>query len=85
MTALQDMFCREGPDPSYRDNLTVFSGEVYPVLARWKNDWLMISINQPEITRSKCCWVGGEWSLNIPLEQVRLITTIPDRFTCTLP
>ena len=81
----ESMFCREGPDPSYRDNLTISPGESLLVLARWANNWLLLSIDRPDLTRSKCCWVGGKGTLNVDLSEIRLIDKIPDRFTCQLP
>lgn len=82
-TAKENMFCRDGPATDFPDRITVMDGQSYPVLARWENNWLLLSIDTP-ITRSKCCWVGGVGDLNTSINKILLIDIIPDRMDCII-
>lgn len=82
--ATQNMFCRDGPDRYYEAHITIFSGQVFPVVAQWhNNDWLLIGIDDPS-TRTKCCWVGGEGQLTGSLSNIPIIDYLPDRIDCPL-
>ena len=84
-TANVDVFCRDAPGPDSMDRTTLAPGESEEVLARWSNDWLLLSVERDN-TRTKCCWVNSAYgTLNVPLSSIRLITVIPDRMTCILP
>ena len=83
-TARENMACRAGPSSLYEHYVDVMKGESESVLARWSNDWLLLSVNRSG-TRTKCCWVGGEGDLNVSLSSIRLINVLPDRIECKLP
>lgn len=83
-TARENMACREGPDSGYDHLVDVLAGTSELVLARWSNDWLLLSVSRPD-TRTKCCWVGGDGDLNVSLNSIRLIDVVPDRIQCDLP
>lgn len=83
-TAGENMYCREGPDTYYEAHYTVNQGQSLPALARWSNSWLLLGINEPAVTRTRCCWVGGDGSLNVPLDSLPLINYLPDRINCPL-
>jgi hypothetical protein len=56
------------------------------VLARWHEDsnWLLVDIEAPPTeTRTDCCWVGGEGSLNVSLDEIQPINFLPDRLDCS--
>jgi Mg-chelatase subunit ChlD len=85
-TADTDMLCREGPGTSHVDRWQVLAGEAVRVLARWHEDsnWLLVDIEAPPTeTRTDCCWVGGQGSLNVSLDQIRPINFLPDRLDCS--
>lgn len=85
-TAQTDMLCREGPSTTYVDRWQVLAGETVRVLAQWYQDsnWLLVDVDPPPTeTRTDCCWVGGEGSLNVSLDQVRTINFLPDRLDCS--
>jgi serine/threonine protein kinase len=85
-TAGTNMLCRDGPGTDYEDRWQLTAGEVVPVLAVWYEDsnWLLVDINAPaSITRTDCCWVGGQGRMNVSLEQVKVITFLPDRLDCS--
>jgi len=85
-TAATNMLCREGPGTIYMDRWQLNTGEVAQVLAQWHQDsnWLLVDINVPATaTRTDCCWVGGEGTLTVPLEQIKLINFLPDRLDCS--
>ena len=83
-TAEENMYCREGPESAYEAHYTVTNGQSLPALARWSNNWLLLGINDPAVTRTRCCWVGGNGSLNVPLNSLPLINYLPDRINCSL-
>jgi len=78
------MVCREGPSTSHVDRWQLNRGETVPVLAQWHEDphWLLVDINATE-TRTDCCWVGGEGTLNVPSDQIKTINFMPDRLDCS--
>ena len=85
-TATTNMLCREGPGIEYVDRWQLTTGEVVQVLAQWyqDSDWLLVDINVPAAsTRTDCCWVGAEGTLNVPLEQIKIIDFLPDRLDCS--
>jgi hypothetical protein len=85
-TADTNMLCREGPGTSHPDLWQVLAGESVRVLAKWHEDfnWLLVDIEAPATaTRTDCCWVGGEGSLSVSLDQVRTINFLPDRLDCS--
>ncbi|HET9908842.1 MAG TPA: serine/threonine-protein kinase [Anaerolineales bacterium] len=85
-TASTNMLCREGPGTEYVDRWQLNAGEVVQVLAQWHQDsnWLLVDINvASSVTRTDCCWVGAEGTLNVPLEQIRMIDFLPDRLDCS--
>ena len=68
------------------DRWQLNAGEVAQVLAQWYQDsnWLLVDINVPTTaTRTDCCWVGGEGTLNVSLEEIKLIDFLPDRLDCS--
>ena len=80
------MLCREGPGTQYVDRWQLIVGEIVPVLAKWYQDahWLLVDINAPATaTRTDCCWVGGEGTLNVSLDQIKTINFLPDRLDCS--
>jgi hypothetical protein len=80
------MLCREGPGTSHVDRWQLKTGETVHVLARWHDDpnWLLVDINVPASeTRTDCCWVGGEGTLNVPIDQIKSINHLPDRLDCS--
>ena len=83
-TANTNMVCREGPSTSHVDRWQLDQGETVPVLARWHEDpnWLLVDINATE-TRTDCCWVGAEGTLNVPSDQIKTIDFLPDRLDCS--
>ena len=81
-TAGQDLFCRDGPGSSYEEVYIIEEGQVLPALARWDNDWILLGIDDPDVTRTRCCWVGGEGELNVAVSSLELATTLPDRIEC---
>jgi hypothetical protein len=83
-TANTDMLCREGPSTSHVDRWQLKQGETVPVLAQWHEDphWLLVDINATE-TRTDCCWVGGEGTLNVSSDQIKTIDFLPDRLDCS--
>jgi serine/threonine protein kinase len=83
-TANQDMYCRGGPGTEYEAHYSVKPGQALPVLARWENGWLLLGINEPEKTRTRCCWVGANGTLNVSLSSIPLIDYLPDRINCPL-
>jgi hypothetical protein len=80
-TASENMFCRDGPGPEYVDHTMVLSGETVPVIAMWSNGWFLVGIDNPN-TRTKCCWIGGEGTLNISVSSIQVINYLVDRITC---
>jgi hypothetical protein len=85
-TADTNMLCREGPSTSDVDRWQVLAGETVRVLARWHEDssWLLVDIEAPPTeTRTDCCWVGGQGSINVSLDQIRAINFLPDRLDCS--
>jgi hypothetical protein len=85
-TANTNLFCRDGPATSHVDRWLIEAGETVPVLAQWHEDpnWLLVDINVPASeTRTDCCWVGGEGTLNVPLDQIKTISFLPDRLDCS--
>jgi serine/threonine protein kinase len=85
-TAATNMLCREGPGTEYVDRWQLTAGEVVQVLAQWYQDpdWLLVDINVPATTtRTDCCWVGAEGTLNVSLDQIRIIDFLPDRLDCS--
>jgi hypothetical protein len=85
-TADTNMLCREGPGTSHVDRWQVLAGETVRVLAHWHEDsnWLLVDIEAPPTeTRTDCCWVGGQGSLNVSLDQIRPIDFLPDRLDCS--
>jgi len=85
-TADQNMLCREGPGTAYTDRWHLDAGETVRVLARWYEDphWLLVDVDPPAAeTRTDCCWVGGDGTLNVPIDQVRAIDYLPDRLDCS--
>jgi hypothetical protein len=79
------MLCRKIYD-KLRDRWQVLAGETVRVLAQWYQDsnWLLVDVDPPPTeTRTDCCWVGGEGSLNVALDQVRAIDFLPDRLDCS--
>jgi serine/threonine-protein kinase len=88
-TARENMFCRRMPDINSLDTYDILSGESYPVLGRWSQDpnWLLLGIDDPANTRSKCCWVSGIGDLNASPEAIPQVGNWQEdmRFTCELP
>ena len=85
-TAATNMLCREGPGTIYADRWQLTAGEVVQVLAQWYQDphWLLVDINVPATTtRTDCCWVGAEGTLNVSLDQIKTINFMPDRLDCS--
>lgn len=83
-TASQDMYCRSGPGSDYEAHYSVKVGQALSVLARWENGWLLLGINDPAKTRTRCCWVGADGALNVSLSSIPLIDYLPDRINCPL-
>jgi hypothetical protein len=83
-TANTNMLCREGPGTSHMDRWQLTAGEVVKVLAKWYEDpnWLLVDIEAPA-TRTDCCWVGGEGSLSVPIDEIIAIDFLPDRLDCS--
>lgn len=83
-TARANMFCREGPATSYDKPWQLSSGEVVSVIGVWHQDssWLLVNIDSSK-TRTDCCWVGGEGSLNVDRSSLKPIYTLPDRLDCS--
>ena len=85
-TANTDMLCREGPSTSHVDHWFLKAGEIVRVLAQWHEDpsWLLVDIDVPATdTRTDCCWVGGEGTLNVSLDKIKSIDFLPDRLDCS--
>ena len=83
-TALEDMFCREGPGQNYEPHVTILNGEALPVLRKWGDgEWILVGIDRSD-TRTKCCWVGGEGSMNVATNSLLTIDYLPDRIRCVL-
>ena len=85
-TAKTDMLCREGPSTSHVDSWFLKAGEIVQVLAQWYEDpnWLLVDIDVPATdTRTDCCWVGGEGTLNVSLDKIKTINFLPDRLDCS--
>jgi hypothetical protein len=85
-TANTDMLCREGPSTSHIDHWFLKAGEIVKVLAQWHEDpnWLLVDIDVPATdTRTDCCWVGGEGTLNVSLDNIKTISFLPDRLDCS--
>lgn len=85
-TAGTNMLCREGPSTSYVDRWQLTAGETVRVLAQWYENpsWLLVDIDAPATaTRTDCCWVGGEGTLNVSLDQIQPINFLPDRMDCS--
>jgi hypothetical protein len=79
------MYCRDGPSSSYETHYDFHAGEIIPVIGKWylNSDWLLVDIDVPQVTRTDCCWVGGNGTLNVSLDQIKSITIIPDRLDCS--
>lgn len=85
-TAATNMLCREGPGTDYVDRWQLNAGEIVQALAQWYEDpsWLLVDINVPATTtRTDCCWVGGQGTLNVSLDQIKTINFLPDRLDCS--
>src|SRR6266508_324526 len=85
-TAKTNMLCRDGPSTSHMDHWSLNEGETVQVLAKWFEDahWLLVDVNPPVAeTRTDCCWVGGEGTLNVPIDQIKTIDFLPDRLDCS--
>jgi len=85
-TANENMLCRGGPGTEYVDHWQLIAGEVVQVLAQWgaNSDWLLVDINVPaEQTRTDCCWVAGNGTLNVSRAQIKSINFVPDRLDCS--
>jgi serine/threonine protein kinase len=80
-TANLNMFCRDGPGSNYEDHTMVLAGETVPVYAKWDNNWLLVGIDKSS-TRTKCCWIGGDGSLNVSFSSIQTINYLVDRITC---
>jgi serine/threonine protein kinase len=80
-TANVNMFCRDGPGSNYEDHTMVLAGETVPVRAKWENNWLLVDINNSS-TRTKCCWIGGDGTLNVSLSSIQTINYLVDRISC---
>jgi len=68
------------------DHWSLNEGETVQVLAKWFEDahWLLVDVNPPVAeTRTDCCWVGGEGTLNVPIDQIKSIDFLPDRLDCS--
>ncbi len=83
-TASEPMFCREGPGTQYDPPWQLNAGDRVPVIGYWYRDssWLLVDINDSR-TRTDCCWVRGNGSLNVNRDQLNPISTIPDRMNCS--
>jgi hypothetical protein len=80
------MLCREGPSTSHIDHWFLKAGEIVQVLAQWHEDpsWLLVDTDVPATdTRTDCCWVGGEGTLNVSLDKIKTINFLPDRLDCS--
>jgi serine/threonine protein kinase len=82
-TANQNMFCRQSWNSESEAHYTVTSGQTWPVLAKASNGWLLLGIDHPS-TRTKCCWVSGEGSLNVSASSIQTINYEPDRLSCNV-
>ena len=85
-TAKTNMLCREGPGTEYIDRWQLSAGEIVQVLAQWQGDsnWLLVDIDAPATaTRTDCCWVGGQGTVNVSLDQIKTINFLPDRLDCS--
>jgi len=83
-TALEPMFCREGPGKNYLERVTLNTGDVWPVLRIWSDQiWILLEINLAS-TRTRCCWVSGSGQLNVPRDTIPVINFVPDRIACDL-
>jgi serine/threonine protein kinase len=85
-TAGTNMLCREGPSTDYVDRWQLVAGEVVRILARWYADsnWLLVDVDPPpSATRTDCCWVGGQGTLDGAQDLIRTIDFLPDRMDCS--
>jgi serine/threonine protein kinase len=85
--AAENLMCRRGPETYYEHAYDILKGETYNVMARWRNDWLLLMILNPRVeTRTRCCWVGGNGTLNVDIGNIRLIDYwVEDmRITCDI-
>jgi len=85
-TANQDMLCYDGPGTSYDTHWELYVGQTAEVFAQWSSDsnWLVVDINEPDKTRTDCCWVESKkGTLNVNLDQIKSTSAIPDRMNCS--
>jgi serine/threonine protein kinase len=85
-TAVEDMFCYDGPATSYETHWELYTGQTAEVFAKWSADpnWLVLDINAPDETRTDCCWVlSSNGTLNVSLDEIKSTSTVPDRLDCS--
>lgn len=85
-TAGESMYCRDGPSISYDTHYDFYAGDTIPVIGKWYENpaWILVDINVPEtITRTDCCWVSGNGTLNVSIDQIKTITFVPNRLDCS--
>ena len=78
------MPCREQPNTSANAPWQLNANETAPVLAKWSEDssWLLVHISDAR-TRTDCCWVGGEGTLNVDASLIKSINFFPNRMDCS--
>jgi len=84
-SAIQDMFCYDGPATTYETHWELYAGQTAAVLAKWSGDagWLAVDINDSG-TRTDCCWVEShKGTLNVSLDQIKSTSIVPDRMNCS--
>lgn len=80
-------FCRDLPSSDSETHYDFQAGVTLPVLGRIETNngtWVLVDVDEPERTSTDCCWVAGELgTLNVSLNQVKLITNFPNRRDCS--
>ena len=85
-TATKGMFCYDGPGTSYDTHWELYVGQTAEVFAKWSgnSDWLAVDINEPDKTRTDCCWVrSSNGTLNVSLDEIKTTSIVPDRMDCS--
>jgi hypothetical protein len=80
------MFCYDAPDVSSETHWELDPRQIVAVLAKWSEDpnWLAVDINEPDKTRTDCCWVTNDkGTLSVGLDLIKSTNIVPDRLDCS--
>jgi len=56
----RNSFCRFEPTTGAGNVDAFLAGTSYPIVGRDSDDWWLVKIDRPDVTRRKACWISGE-------------------------